>query len=356
MTLNGISSIYYTVKEKEKKMDLCETLYEERFSGNMPLKTAKTLLLFLIFCVTAANTHYDSVLAGKSTAADMLPDVTEEEEAEEAVRTGTIISEMSEPLIPAAGETLPEPAVSGAENDTAAAESTAITDISGISADMPPVPSMSEISAGETEDSTAEVTERPAAAEEQTAATPENTDAITSEESADPVLSADMEAETVPGTVDGFLVTDSGIIYGIADPDQVVSDGYMELPDAGCTGIAAGTFSSGLPEVREIYIPAGITYIEEGAFTGLTNVEWFEMESSDIYYTEEGVLFSENGTCLLAFPSGRSGDYKVPSQVVRFAAGAFDNACLDVLDVTECSLADFSGIPENISLVVRELP
>ena len=156
--------------------------------------------------------------------------------------------------------------------------------------------------------------------------------------------------------IDGFLVNESGIIYGISDPDLVVNDGYMEFPTEKCTGIAAGTFSSGLPTVREIFIPANITYIEEGAFSGLANMEWFEMESSGAYYTEEGVLFAEHGTCLLAFPAGRTGNYKVPSHVVRFAAGSFDSAQIEVLDATACILTDVSGIPENISLLVRETP
>src|SRR5699024_6422040 len=82
---------------------------------------------------------------------------------------------------------------------------------------------------------------------------------------------------SVPGVIDRFLVNESGIIYGISDPDLVVNDGYMEFPTEKCTGIAAGTFSSGLPTVREIFIPANITYIEEGAFSGLANMEWFEM-------------------------------------------------------------------------------
>ena len=67
-------------------------------------------------------------------------------------------------------------------------------------------------------------------------------------------------------------------------------------------------------------------------------MEWFEMESAGAYYTEEGVLFAEHGTCLLAFPAGRTGNYKVPSHVVRFAAGAFDSAQIEVLDATACIL------------------
>ena len=162
----------------------------------------------------------------------------------------------------------------------------------------------------------------------------------------------------MPGevVVDGFLVNESGIICGISDPDLVEDDGYMELPAEGCSGIAAGTFRSGLPSVREIFIPSNISYIEEGAFAGLSNVEWFETEAAGDYYTDEGVLFSEGGTCILAFPAGRTGNYKVPSQVVRFAPGAFEYAQIEVLDATSCALADRTGVPDNITLLERETP
>lgn len=157
-------------------------------------------------------------------------------------------------------------------------------------------------------------------------------------------------------TENGFLVNESGMIYGIADPALIVTDGYMELPSEGCSGIAAGTFAAGFPEVREILIPSNITYIEEGAFAGLTNMEWYEMEPSGEYYTEEGVLFSGNGSCILAFPSGRTGTYKAPSCVERFAVGAFDSALLEAVDATDCSLGDTSQIPEYIALLTRETP
>ena len=163
-------------------------------------------------------------------------------------------------------------------------------------------------------------------------------------------------SEPATGVINGFLVNESGVIYGVADPETVVSDGYMELPDEGCSGIAAGTFRAGLPSAREIYIPSNITYIEPGAFTGLTNMEWYEMEPSDGYYTEQGVLFSEGGTCILAFPAARTGNYKVPSQVVKFAAGAFDDAQIQAVDAAMCTLTDTSSFPGHIELITKETP
>ena len=63
--------------------------------------------------------------------------------------------------------------------------------------------------------------------------------------------------------------------------------------------------------------------LKERAFTDLTSLGWIEMETSAGYYTEDGVLFSKDGTCLLAFPPARTGNYKVPSHVTEIADGAF---------------------------------
>ena len=303
----------------------------------------------------AANVHFNNPAAGQSISADTETILPAGAEAEiDAGWSGTALSTVNEMIL--------KPIISVTNEFM-----------------IPVVPS---VFPAETEDSTVYMPEAPAATvpEEPEVSVPEGTapvipevpEASVPEEPAtsvpeEPAISVpDDPAEqvppentgngSVPGVIDGFLVNESGIIYGISDPDLVVNDGYMEFPTEKCTGIAASTFSSGLPTVREIFIPANITYIEEGAFSGLANMEWFEMESSGAYYTEEGVLFAEHGTCLLAFPAGRTGNYKVPSHVVRFAAGAFDSAQIEVLDATACILTDVSGIPENISLLVRETP
>ena len=159
----------------------------------------------------------------------------------------------------------------------------------------------------------------------------------------------------VPGavmtTVNGFYVNEAGMICGIADPETAVSDGYAEIPAEGCTGIAAGAFDGAPEGIREIYIPGNITVIEEGALSGLTDMEWIEMESSGEYITIDGVLFSDNGACLLTFPAGRIGSYKVPSQVTWFAADAFKASGLSTVDTSGCSLLDAGNLPGTIQLI-----
>lgn len=360
-------------------MELYEVLYEERFSAVVLSRITKTILVFLIFCVMAANVHFNNPAAGQSISADTETILPAGAEAEiDAGWSGTALSTVNEmilkPIISVTNEFMIPvvPSVFPAETEDGTvympeAPAAAVSGEADSVVPGNPAPILSDESA-------AEVPEAPAATvpEEPEVSVPEGTapvipevpEASVPEEPAtsvpdDPAEQVPPENTgngSVPGVIDGFLVNESGIIYGISDPDLVVNDGYMEFPTEKCTGIAAGTFSSGLPTVREIFIPANITYIEEGAFSGLANMEWFEMESSGAYYTEEGVLFAEHGTCLLAFPAGRTGNYKVPSHVVRFAAGAFDSAQIEVLDATACILTDASGIPENISLLVRETP
>ena len=157
--------------------------------------------------------------------------------------------------------------------------------------------------------------------------------------------------ESVPENVNGFLVDTSGMICGIADTD-VISDGYLVLPAEGCSGIRVSAFADVSELITEIYIPANITQIEEGAFACLSCLELLEAEGSDSCFTEDGVLFSENGTCILGFPSARTGGYKVPQRVTRFAADAFATAQIETLDAVGCSLSDTGNLPSSIRLLL----
>ena len=76
-------------------------------------------------------------------------------------------------------------------------------------------------------------------------------------------------------------------------------------------------------------IPANIIFIEEGTFADLKDVEWYETEPDNpVYVSRDGVLFSEQETCLFAFPAGRTGIYPIPENVVRLAKDAFSESRL----------------------------
>ena len=57
-------------------------------------------------------------------------------------------------------------------------------------------------------------------------------------------------------------------------------------------------------DVFELYIPANITYIEEGAFDNLTNLMFIEASGDNpVFYSEKGILYYNDGT-VAAYPEG----------------------------------------------------
>lgn len=174
----------------------------------------------------------------------------------------------------------------------------------------------------------------------------EDTDNSMEEESAEPEEEGGVsEGFTV---IEGFYVDESGMICGIADGNVAVSDGYMELPSQGCSGIVTGAFEDALTGIQEVYIPSNITVIEEGAFLGLNEAGWFEAAPGGTCFSRDGVLFSEEGACLLAFPAGRIGIYQVPPDIIRFAKDAFAGSSLEKLDMRKCSVEDLGNLPEGL--------
>lgn len=92
----------------------------------------------------------------------------------------------------------------------------------------------------------------------------------------------------------GFLCDASGKIIG-CDGSISVTDGVLCLPsDERCTGVAAGAFSGLEAEIFEIYIPANIIMIEEGAFDGLTELFFIQVHPGNpVYGSSQGELFKK---------------------------------------------------------------
>ena len=173
---------------------------------------------------------------------------------------------------------------------------------------------------------------------------------------------------TIPAEVDGYRVTRIGdmAFYGREDlsgkltiPEGIVRigdsaffncqfSGDLLLPDS-LEIISEGAFSwcsflTGtlrLPEaLREIgenafmiciglkgkvNIPAGVTTIGEGAFGGCTGLTLFTVsKGNEKYKTIKGILFTADGTVLLAAPGGKKmNDYVIPDGVTRIGCRAF---------------------------------
>lgn len=163
----------------------------------------------------------------------------------------------------------------------------------------------------------------------------------------------DEEGSIAVGNTDtGYLINAEGVIYGLSGDKEVIKDGVLCFPEEGCSGIARGALSSLGSAVEEIEIPANITNIQPGAFVGLSNLGWIEADAANpAYVTVDGVLYTADGTVLLAFPAAWTGTFQVPERVKSFAESAFDGTNLECIDARSCTIEQTGSIPETVKLL-----
>ena len=150
----------------------------------------------------------------------------------------------------------------------------------------------------------------------------------------------------------GYLINAEGVIYGLSGSKEVIQDGVLLFPEEGCSQIAGGALSDLGSAVEEIEIPVNITNIQSGAFAGLSNLGWIEADAANpAYVTVDGVLYTADGTVLLAFPAAWTGTFQVPESVKSFAESAFDGTNLECIDARSCTLEQTESIPETVKLL-----
>lgn len=150
----------------------------------------------------------------------------------------------------------------------------------------------------------------------------------------------------------GYLINAEGVIYGLSGSKEVIQDGVLLFPEEGCSQIAGGALSDLGSAVEEIEIPVNITNIQSGAFAGLSNLGWIEADAANpAYVTVDGVLYTADGTVLLAFPAACTGTFQVPESVKSFAESAFDGTNLECIDARSCTLEQTGSIPETVKLL-----
>lgn len=150
----------------------------------------------------------------------------------------------------------------------------------------------------------------------------------------------------------GYLINAEGVIYGLSGSKEVIQDGVLLFSEEGCSQIAGGALSDLGSAVEEIEIPVNITNIQSGAFAGLSNLGWIEADAANpAYVTVDGVLYTADGTVLLAFPAAWTGTFQVPEGVKSFAESAFDGTNLECIDARSCTLEQTGSIPETVKLL-----
>lgn len=178
---------------------------------------------------------------------------------------------------------------------------------------------------------------------------------ITNPDSMENVKNENEEEEEpiAEGNIDtGYLINAEGVIYGLSGSKEVIQDGVLRFPEEGCSQIAGGALSDLGSAVEEIEIPANITNIQPGAFAGLSNLGWIEADAANsACVTVDGVLYTADGTVLLAFPAAWTGTFQVPEGVKSFAESAFDGTNLECIDARSCTLEQTGSIPETVKLL-----
>lgn len=176
---------------------------------------------------------------------------------------------------------------------------------------------------------------------------------ITNPDSMENVKNEDEEGSiAVENTDTGYLINAEGMICGLSGDKEVIKDGVLYFPEKGCSGIAGGALSDLGSAVEEIEIPVNITNIQSGAFAGLSNLGWIEADAANpACVTVDGVLYTADGTVLLAFPAAWTGTFQVPESVKSFAENAFDGTNLECIDARSCTLEQTGSIPETVKLL-----
>ncbi len=108
---------------------------------------------------------------------------------------------------------------------------------------------------------------------------------------------ADIKPVTLLERFPGFLTNEEGHIAGYTDASKFQKDYLIVFPiHAACTGIEKGALKGLEADIYEIYIPANISYIAEGALDELVNLCYIEAAPDNPrFYSENGILYHRNG-------------------------------------------------------------
>ncbi|MDR1778755.1 MAG: leucine-rich repeat protein, partial [Clostridiales Family XIII bacterium] len=108
--------------------------------------------------------------------------------------------------------------------------------------------------------------------------------------------------------------------------------GAFTVPDS-VTSIRPATFYD-CKSLTYVTIPKSVTSIGDYVFTGAESLLSITVDpDNENYKSVDGVLYSKDGTTILAYPGGREGAFTVPDSVTSIVSGTFDR-CKSLTNVT----------------------
>ena len=117
------------------------------------------------------------------------------------------------------------------------------------------------------------------------------------------------------------------------------------LPDT-VKEIEMGAFS-GCSAITSFVVGKEVTSLGAGSFIGCDKLTEISVEAGNtVYSSQDGILFSEQGTMLVVYPQGRAGvSYTVPSQVIEIGAYAFvGNSKLQSINLNQAVMIREGGL------------
>lgn len=137
--------------------------------------------------------------------------------------------------------------------------------------------------------------------------------------------------------------SDNGVLFDKKKTKLIVcpksKTGNYKIPE-GVVSIENEAFSG--CEISEIVIPKSVISIGEQAFFLCSYLEKINVDSNNKSYSSlDGVLFDKSKTCLVAYPSGKVGNYSIPNGVVSIETFSFSG----------CWLTNKVAIPDSVTSI-----